>query len=99
MMNPEPLPEREIVMLQEAIIFTKDNAEFITNTLIDYTDPAVLLAEYEYMFAKNTTLVLAKDTMRDGQSCLSYVLSMSYFRANNPDIQLNDQTFTKVYEF
>jgi len=90
--------EREIAMLNQAIIFTQDNAKLITDTLIDYTDPYVLLAEYEYMFEKNNKLVLAKDVMGDGQAVLSYVVTESMFRANNPAIELNDQTFTTVYE-
>jgi hypothetical protein len=83
---------------QQAIIFTQNNAKLITDTLIDYTDPQMLLAEYEHMFDKNMPLVLGKDVLADGQACLSYVVTMSYFRANNPDAQLNDQTFVTVYK-
>lgn len=85
-------------MLNQAIIFTKDNVSTITDTLIDYTDPAELLAEYQWMLNKHGHLVLGKDVMLDGIAVLSYVITESMFRANQPDVKLNDQSFTTVYE-
>jgi hypothetical protein len=98
-MRTTPLYEREIVMLQQAIVFTKENASAIAETLIEYPTAQDLLADYEYMFNKDMPLVLGRDTMSDGVSVLSYVITESYFRANNPDIQLNDHTFVTVRQF
>ena len=85
-------------MLNQAIIFTQNNASLIADSLIDYTTAQDLLDAYDSMFANNTKLVLARDVLSDGQSVVSYVVTESMFRANNPDIQLSHLHFTTVYK-
>jgi hypothetical protein len=98
-MRPTPLYEREIVMHQQAIIFTKDNASLITDNLIDYTDPYVLLAEYDHLFTMNRNLILVRSVMADGQAVLSYVVATSMFNANaKPVAPLTDTHFTDVVQ-
>lgn len=85
-------------MIQEAILFTKQNAEMIVEHLSDGTTVEDLLQDYGYLFETSETLVLGMDVLYDGFSCVSYVVHPSYYEANN-DAELNDKTFTKVNEF
>jgi hypothetical protein len=86
-------------MLNAAIVFTRENASIIADSLIEYTAQE-LLDEYDYMLSNPDikTVVLGRNTMSDGISMVSYVVTGRSFRENNPGIELNDHTFTTVYE-
>ena len=87
-------------MIQDAILFTKDNAEMIAAHLTDYQSAEMLLEDYGHMFnSTHDALVLARDIPSNGQPVLSYVIFRSYFEVNNPAVQLNDKTFTVVHSF
>lgn len=88
-----------IVMIQDAILFTKDNADMIVAHLTDYRTVDDLLEDYNYMFETHDVLVLGRDTNSHDFANVSYVVTQSMFKANQPNIQLNDQTFIYVYSF
>lgn len=97
-MRYTPLYEREIVMLQQAIRFTKDNFSDIADTLIDFTDHD-LLNEYGYMFNTNMNYVLVRSVFDDGIAVLSHVVTESMFYANaKTTAELNDTTFVDVVQ-
>lgn len=82
-------------MKQEAIIFTRDNADTIAARLIEYTAEE-LIDEYKWMLKDNPALVLARDVLDDGVGVLSYVVTRDMFERNNPGIQLTAGHFTHV---
>lgn len=85
-------------MQQQAIIFTKDNASFIADSLIDFTAQE-LLDEYDHMFNPNRGIVLVKSVMDDGIAVLSHVVTTSMFFANaKPVHMLTDTYFTDVVQ-
>lgn len=86
-------------MKQEAILFTKENAAMIVEHLDDYRTVEDLLEDYNYMLEAHGTVVLGRDILDETFASVSYVITQSYFKANHPDIQLNDKTFTFTYEF
>ena len=90
-------------MRQQAIYFTRFNASRITDALIDYTDPADLLAEYSYMFdgyPSDYKLVLVKVMpLGTTQSVLSHVVRESMFHANATTTEpLTDEYFVEVIQ-
>jgi hypothetical protein len=92
------LYEREIVMLQQAIIFTKDNFSDIADSLIDFTDHD-LLNEYGYLFYKNEKHVLVRSVCENEIAVLSHVVTESMFYANaRTTAELNDKTFVDVVQ-
>lgn len=83
---------------QQAIIFTKDNAQLIADQLTYYTAKD-LLSDYDHMFTMNRNLVLVRDVMDDGTKLLSHVVATSMFFANaKPVSPLTDDTFTDVVQ-
>jgi hypothetical protein len=80
---------------QEAIIFTKDNAELIAGQLA-YTTAQDLLDDHDYLFQPGTVLVLVRDVFDDGLTLLSHVVTMSMFLANATASELSDSTFNSV---
>ena len=82
-------------MKQEAIIFTRLNADLIAAQLDDYTGPE-LLEEYKYMLEDHHILVLARDVLASGFACISYVVTREMFETNNPNKMLTTERFTHV---
>lgn len=83
-------------MQQLAIAFNKNNADIVAASLDDYS-ASELLEEYEWMLNTHANLVLAKDVLDSGFSCISYVVTTDMFEKNAPTaIELNDQTYTPV---
>lgn len=83
-------------MQQLAIAFNKNNINVVAASLDDYS-ASELLEEYEWMLNMHTNLVLAKDVLDSGFSCVSYVVPTHMFEKNAPTaIELNDQTYTLV---
>lgn len=81
---------------QQAIIFTKDNAELIAKLTNLYTAKD-LLDDYGYMFnEKNTSLVLVADVMDSGEVLVSHVVTHSMFNANATAPLLTDVAFHDV---
>jgi hypothetical protein len=98
-MRTTPLYEKRIVMLQQAIIFTENNAALIADTLVDYTTPEALLDDYGYMLLPGTTNVLVRSVFEDGTAVVSHVVRKSMFFANAyPAELLNDKTFVRVVQ-
>ena len=84
-------------MLNQAIIFTQDNAQHIADQLKYYTAQE-LLDDYGYMFENNMTIVLVREFL-DGMPLLSHVVTESMFLANADTLNvLTDHTFTKVVQ-
>lgn len=85
-------------MKQEAILFTRDNADIVAAKLDDFNTAEMLTEEYKWMLDRYPTLVLCRDILIDRSSLLSYVVVPGMFEKNWPDITLNDKTFTFVRE-
>lgn len=83
-------------MQQHAIIFNKDNAEVVADSLT-IESASDLLEEHGWYLDKWTNLVLCKDVLEDGFAATSYVVTYSMFEANTmPVANLNDKTYTFV---
>jgi len=80
---------------QQAIIFTKDNANLIADSLSFYTAKD-LLDDYGYMLKPGTVLILVRDVMDDGTKLVSHVVTMSMFLANAKAETLSDSDFNDV---
>lgn len=87
-------------MIQEAILFTKDNAAMIVEHLDDTDTVEMLMEDYGYMLDTHDILVLCRSILDgDDFACVSYVVTVPMFITNNPGHELNDKTFTKVNRF
>ena len=86
-------------MIKYAILFTKDNAAEIAAQVHFYTAEEIM-TDYGYMLGNESgTAALFMDKLSSGELVLGGVISMSYFKANHPDVQINDKTFTEYHRF
>lgn len=83
-------------MKQDAIIFTRLNADQIAASLTTPYTKEELLEEYEWMLDRHHILVLARDVLDDGFAAISYVVVREMFERNYPDIKLTTERFTHV---
>lgn len=82
-------------MKQEAILFTRINAEAIAASLTGVTAQD-LLEDHSWELETFHVAVLARDVLDSGFASVSYVVSLQMFEANNPGIQLTTEHFTHV---
>jgi hypothetical protein len=80
---------------QQAILFTKNNADLIADQL-SYTTAQDLLDEYEALLDKFETLVLVRDMLDNGVTPLSHVVTISMFYANATATRLAENYFEYV---
>lgn len=86
------------MLTQQAIIFTKDNASLIADSLIEYTAQQ-LLDDYDHLFTMNRNLVLVRSLFDDGSAVLSHVVATSMFEANaRPVSPLTHDSWTDVIQ-
>jgi len=87
--------KKTTMLKQQAIIFTKDNANLIADQ-VSYTTAEELMDDYGYMFQTGTVLVLVRNIFDDGVAIVSHVVRMSMFLANATAETLSDTDFNDV---
>jgi hypothetical protein len=83
-------------MKQDAIVLTSTNVSEIVTQLFEYTDTQEFLQDYGHMMLAHSDVVLTRDVLDNGTAMVSYVVTRQMFDRNNPDIAINDKTFTYV---
>lgn len=83
-------------MIQKAILLTKNNLETAVAPLNEHDTVEDFLESYGYMLEAHGAVVLCKEILDEEWTSVGYVVTESMFKANQPDIEINDKTYTYV---